>query len=144
MILNSNSAAIAALVAALSISAYGAQTQTPARSARAEAEQWLALVDGGRSDESWRQAAESFKVFAKTPEGWSASVQRVRGALGSLRSRTFRGITAASESPSGQRGDFEIVHFDSVFENRLGTTFETVATIREADGQWRVESYHVK
>lgn len=144
MIVHFNSAAIAFLVAALSISASGAKVQTPAPTARAAAEQWLALVDGGRSDESWRQAAESFKVFARTPEGWSASVQRVRGALGALRSRTFRGVTAASTSPSGQRGVFEIVQFDSVFENRLGTTFETVATTRENDGQWRVESYHVK
>jgi len=139
----SRSGAIAVVMALLSVGATIAHAQPGAPAARLAAEQWVALVDEGHADKSWRQAAASFKSV--TPiGGWSFSVERIRHVLGPLTSRTFKSSTSADELPTGQRGKFVVVRFDSRFERHLGTTFETIATIREADGQWRVIWYDAK
>ena len=140
---HSRSGAIAVVMALLSSGATNTHAQTARPSARMAAEQWVKLVDEGHADESSRQAAAAFKSVR--PIGaWSFTVERLRHVLGPLTSRTFKSSTSTDELPTGQRGKFVVVRFDSVFERQLGTTFETIATVQEADGQWRVIWYDVK
>ena len=77
-------------------------------------------------------------------EKWVASVQQVRRTLGPLQRRTLRRGTATDVLPTGQRGQFMLIEFDSVFTHRTGTSFETIALVREADRQWRVVWYDIK
>lgn len=139
----SRNGALAVVLALWSVGATVAHAQPHRTPARVAAEQWVKLIDDGHADESWRQAAASFKS-ARPMGAWSFTLQRLRHALGPLTSRTFKTSTSATELPTGQRGRFVVVRFDSESKRQLGTWFETVATIREADGQWRVVWYDVK
>ena len=131
------------LAAALSWAAQTVGAQGSASDAHTSAESWVQLVDQGNGNESWRQAAASFKTV--TPlEKWLASVQQVRRTLGPLQRRTLRRGTATDVLPTGQRGQFMLIEFDSVFTHRTGTSFETIALVRESDRQWRVVWYDIK
>ena len=131
------------VIALLSSGVTIAHAQRLVPSARAAAEQWVTLVDAGNADESWRQAAAAFKSVKPTG-AWSFSVERLRHVLGPLTSRTFKTSALADELPTGQRGKFVVVRFESVFARQLGTTFETIATVQEEADQWRVIWYDVK
>jgi len=131
------------LAAALSSAVPVSQAQTVAPAALAAAESWVKLVDEANAEESWRQSAALFKTARSTQE-WSASVQRLRRTLGPLERRALRDSTTTEMWPTGQRGDLMVVEFDSAFQQRVGTTFEAVALVREADGQWRVVWYEIK
>ena len=131
------------LAAALSLAAQAVGAQASASDARASAESWVQLVDQGNGSESWRQAAASFKTVTPSQK-WVASVQQVRRTLGPLQRRTLRRGTATDVLPTGERGQFMLIEFDSVFTHRMGTSFETVALILEPDRQWRVVRYDIK
>jgi len=117
--------------------------QASASDARASAESWVQLVDQGNGNESWRQAAASFKTVTPSQK-WVASVQHVRRTLGPLQRRTLRRAAATDVLPTGEQGQFMLIEFDSVFTHRMGTSFETIALIFESDRQWRVLRYDVK
>ncbi len=131
------------LVATLSASALAVHAQAPSPEPRIAAEQWARLLDQGLSTETWQQAAGSFRNLSN-PYRWAASVQNIRRLLGPLKSRAFRRAEATGELPSGQRGEFVVLYFDSMFSGRVGTTFETIAVLQEPGGQWRVVWYDAK
>lgn len=111
-------------------------------SARASAEAWVKLVDQGDGEVSWRQAAVSFKTVTPSQK-WMASVQHMRRTLGPRLWRRFRRGTATHLLPTGQRGEFMLLEFDSAFGHRTGAC-ESIALVLESDGQWRVVWYDIK
>ncbi len=132
-----------AFTAALLWAAQTVDAQGSASDAHAAAQSWVQLVDQGNGNESWGQAAASFRTVTPS-EKWVASVQQVRRTLGSLQRRTLRRGAATDVLPTGQRGQFMLIEFDSEFTDRTGTSFETIALVRESDRQWRVVWYDIK
>jgi hypothetical protein len=117
--------------------------QVAPRKARVAIEQWLSLVDQARAAESWSNGADLFRA-AGTREQWAFTVQHLRHTLGLLEQRRYRGARFTDRLPTGQAGVFVIHEFDSEFNSRPGTSFETVAAALELDGEWRVAWYDVK
>jgi len=95
------------------------------------ARQWLALLDEGRWDESYRATGATFRK-ANTLQVWAAVSEKVRTPLGAAITRTF----LSQENLPAPPGGYEVVKFRTRFANKDGAV-ETVTLDRE-DGGWRV------
>ena len=111
-----------------------AQDAKDTAAARTAAESWLKLVDNGDTGAAWR--ASSANVRKDTSQFfWGSIINVSRAALGELKSRKLK---ATSEKENGQLA-FE---YDSKFKSD-STVTETVTTVHEKDGSWRVSGYTV-
>ncbi|GAB3388278.1 DUF4019 domain-containing protein [Massilia agri] len=111
-----------------------AQDTKDTAAARAAAESWLKLVDNGDTGAAWR--ASSANVRKDTNQFfWGSIINVSRATLGDLKSRKLKG---SSEKGKGQLA-FE---YDSKFKSDSNVT-ETVTTVHEKDGSWRVSGYNV-
>lgn len=95
------------------------------------ARQFLAFLDEGRWDESYRATGAGFRK-ANTLQVWAAVSEKVRAPLGAAITRTFLSQENLPAPPFG----YEVVKFRTRFANKDGTV-ETVTLDRE-DGSWRV------
>ncbi|MGZ5037978.1 MAG: DUF4019 domain-containing protein [Usitatibacter sp.] len=131
--------ALASAITAISALADEELDTSPAMSA---AQSWLSLVDAGRQDESWDQAAAIFRE--KIPKvKWQTAVEAARGPLGVLIARKMRSATYARTLPDAPPGDYLVIVYDSRFENLPHAT-ETVTPMREKDGTWKVAGYFIR
>ena len=103
-----------------------------ARSAR----DWLALVDAGRWEDSYRAPAGSFRSL-NTVDVWSNVSEHVRVPLGAMVSRADLSQDWVPAPPHG----YEMVKFRTSFANRPNVT-ETLTLVREG-GAWRVSGYTI-
>ncbi len=95
------------------------------------ARRFLALIDQGRWDESYRATGAAFRQ-RNTAEVWASVSEKVRLPLGAVISRTFVSQEDLPAPPSG----YEVVKFRTRFAHKAEAE-ETVALDRE-DGGWRV------
>jgi DNA-binding CsgD family transcriptional regulator len=95
------------------------------------ARQWLALLDQGHWDESYRATGTSFRKL-NTPQVWATVSEKARVPLGAVISRTFVSQENLPAPPAG----YEVVKFRTRFAHRP-EALETVTLDREA-GSWRV------
>lgn len=109
--------------------------------AAAAAREWVALVDDGRWEESWRAAAAMFKTQL-TAQQWTASVEPVRQPLGTVSSRVFQSSTATNSLPGAPPGQYEVVQFQTNFAQKAGAV-ETVVMVRESSA-WKVAGYFIR
>lgn len=119
-------------------SAIDAATQTAATAA---ARNWLALIDGGRWEESWQQAGILFRSQI-TSDRWTRQVQPVREPLGAVVSRELVQTNAADSLPGAPAGDYVVLQFSSDFAN-MQDAIETVTLARGASG-WSVIGYFIR
>ncbi|MEA1013284.1 helix-turn-helix domain-containing protein [Sphingosinicella sp. LY1275] len=104
----------------------------PARSEVVDsARQWLALLDQGRWDESYRATGASFQK-ANTVQVWTDVSLQARAPLGAMISRTFVSHENLPAPPHG----YDVVKFRTRYANKP-EAIETVTLDRE-DGAWRV------
>jgi hypothetical protein len=101
------------------------------------ARQFLALVDQGRWDESYRATGASFQKL-NTAEVWASASENVRVPLGAVISRTFVSQENLPAPPDG----YEVVKFRTRFSHKA-EAMETVTLDRE-DGSWRVVGMTIK
>jgi ABC-type Fe3+-hydroxamate transport system substrate-binding protein len=106
------------------------------------AESWLKLVDEGQYDASWTNAASVFRG-AVTSEAWSKAVGGVRGQLGKLGSRKLASANYTTSVPGAPDGKYVIMQFDTSFEKKASAV-ETVTSMQDPDGGWRVAGYFIK
>ncbi len=97
----------------------------------ASARQWLALLDQGRWDDSWRATGSTFRK-QNTAKVWATVSTEVRAPLGAVVSRTLLSHENLPAPPHG----YEVVKFRTSFANKADTV-ETVTLVYE-DGGWRV------
>lgn len=97
----------------------------------ASARQWLALLDQGRWDDSWRATGAAFRKL-NTSRTWADVSKKVRAPLGAVVSRA---LISQENLPAPPRG-YEVVKFRTSFANQADAV-ETVTLERE-DGGWRV------
>lgn len=95
------------------------------------ARRWLALVDEGRWDESYRGTTTSFRQL-NTAKVWADTSEKVRVPLGAALSR----ILVSQENLPAPPAGYEVVKFRTRFANKA-EAIETVSLDRE-DGGWRV------
>jgi hypothetical protein len=106
------------------------------------ARDWLALVDAGRYEDSWKAAGAKFRL-AIAPARWTEAVTKVRAPLGPLVKRTILKTQFTRTFPGVPEGDYAVVIFRVAYTKREDGE-ETVTLEREADGTWRVIGYVVR
>ena len=106
------------------------------------AEKWLAIIDKGQYDESWKQAAGFFKNAVKQDQ-WVQSLQAVRKPLGKLISRQVKSRKYTTSLPGAPDGEYVVIEFETSFKNKTSAV-ETVTPMMERDGSWRVSGYYIK
>ena len=119
-----------------------APVQDAEDAAQKSAEAWLDLVDEGRYDESWEEAASLVKT-AVTKDDWGRSIASARSPLGKLVSRTVKSRTYAETLPGAPDGRYVVVQYDTTFENKKSAV-ETITPMMDSDGRWRVSGYYIK
>jgi DNA-binding CsgD family transcriptional regulator len=127
-------------IAALTMQPQAATPPASATAAARNAEQteiaraardWLALVDAGRWEDSYRGTADSFHAV-NTLRVWTDVNERGRVPLGAVLSRADLSVDWVPAPPAG----YQMVKFRTSFANRPNTV-ETVTLVREG-GAWRV------
>lgn len=118
------------LTPAPAISAAAAAQSEAAGAARA-AEDFLVLVDESRWADSYAATGEEFRRL-NTLERWSEVSQRLRPALGNVRTRDLVGNEWVPAPPAGYR----LFKFRSTYAN--GTQQTESLTLAWEDGAWKV------
>jgi hypothetical protein len=120
---------------------------TPPRSenenaAVASAQTWLAEVDHGNYEQSWKEAAAFFQA-AVTESGWESALNVYRKPLGEMKSRKLLGANEAESLPGAPDGKYVVMQFETSFAVKK-TAVETVTFMREKDGTWKAAGYFIK
>ena len=110
--------------------------------ARKAALDWLALVDVGKFDATWDQAAASFQK-AQNKAAWSKGLGESRPTMGKLVSRTFLNHEIRTTLPNLPPGKYITIRFTCVFEKHKNGG-ESVTLIRDGDRGFRMMSYFLK
>ena len=132
---------ITAAVLFVAMPAHAQDTEQVAK-AQAAAQSWLALTDSKAYAQSWEQSAALFQAGVSKPS-WVGAIQGVRSPLGSLKSRTVKSASFTRSLPGAPEGEYVVIQFETQFEHKAGA-IETVTTLREKDGTWKVSGYFIK
>ena len=119
-----------------------AQNASKEKAGVAAAEKWLGLVDKGEYAASWKDAASSFRAQV-TEQKWTKMAQSVRGPLGKLETRKLAKEAYRSSLPGAPDGQYVVLEFVTAFANKKSAV-ETVATVLDKDGKWRVVGYFIR
>ena len=103
---------------------------------------WLGLVDDGKYADSWKSASASLQS-AVTQEQWETRIGGLRKALGAPGPRKFKGEEYAKSAPGAPEAEHIVLQYETSFAEKDGAT-ETVTTVCDKDGSWRVSGYSVK
>ena len=106
------------------------------------AQQWLALIDSGQYGESWFQASNDFRGSA-SKEQWIHALNTVRAPLGKLQSRQLNSATYTNRLPNTRPGEYVVMQYDTNYE-KASRIVETVVTVQEKNGAWKVSGYFIK
>jgi DNA-binding CsgD family transcriptional regulator len=111
-----------------------AQASAAQTNVTSSARDWLALVDAGRWEESWRATGDSFRTL-NSVAAWTSASEQARVPLGAMVSRASLSQESIPAPPHG----YEMVKFRTSFANRTGVV-ETLTLVREGQA-WRVVGY---
>ena len=110
--------------------------------AQAAGEVWLALTDDARYDAAYIGAAAIFQKLI-TKDNWIKLVGAGRGPLGKVSTRKLKDAKFSPKMNGAPDGQFVVLHFDTTFEKKVAA-FETLTTILDTDGQWKVCGYFIR
>jgi opacity protein-like surface antigen len=132
-----------AMLTLLACSAVFAQDHAAKQEAAKQAAQsWLALVDRGDYGPSWQEASSFFQSKVSKAD-WEQALRQVRAPLGAAGSRTLLGAQYQTELPNVPKGEYVILQYKTEFAGR-GKVIETITSMLDKDGKWRVSGYFVK
>lgn len=103
---------------------------------------WLALTDRGDAATSWEHASSLFQ-HAVTAEQWGQALRPAREPLGPLVERTLVAAKPTTALPGAPDGEYVVLTFRSSFAHKQ-SAIETVTSMRDADGSWRVSGYFIR
>jgi len=100
---------------------------------------WLLLLDRKDWGTAWDASSQVFRQSVPLP-AWMDGIPKLRDPLGAFIER--QPVEAAYKNSLAGRpdGDYVTVLFASKFANKADVE-ETVTTVREPDGRWRVTGY---
>jgi Protein of unknown function (DUF4019) len=130
--------AVLSLVLFLSITKL-AVAQDAEDKARYAAEQWIVLVDDGQYEQSWKESAKSFQAWI-TADEWQKRAAADREKLGRKLNRKLKDIKESNSAKGRPQGQYIFVKYQSSFEKKKNLV-ETITTVLEPDGVWRVSGY---
>lgn len=104
--------------------------------------EWLALLDAGRTPESWAAASSLFR-HTLTAKSWDIEYGSVRACLGRVRARVTSGRRATHHMTGAPPAEYVVLRFHTRFEHGSGVLDERVSLVHEQDGRWRVVGYYV-
>jgi hypothetical protein len=119
-----------------------AATDTAVASAEKAANAWLGIVDGAQYGPSWDNAGTAFQQGV-TKDQWIKTIQKVRGQVGPLGSRTLQHAQYTTSIPNMPAGEYAMIQYKTE-SGSGGFVTETVAMQREGARGWRVVGYFVK
>jgi Protein of unknown function (DUF4019) len=103
---------------------------------------WLALIDSGKYADSWQEASQLFKAHV-TKEQWESALRGSRDPLGKIVSRKVKSATYTKTLPGAPDGEYVVIQYESSFEHKQSAA-ETVTSMLDKDGKWRVSGYYIK
>ena len=103
------------------------------------AESWLKLVDHEPCAASWEQAANPLKVAISKDE-WTKACEGARRRMGKAVSRKLKSRQYTEQLPELPGGRYVVMQYESIFEQKSSVS-ETVTTMVDFDGTWRVSGY---
>ena len=103
---------------------------------------WLALVDSGKYSDSWSEAAQLFKERITLQE-WESALQSVRTPLSKVASRKLKSTRYTETLPGAPDGEYIVIQYETHFEKKR-SVLETIAPMKDKNGQWRVSGYYIK
>ena len=106
------------------------------------AKTWLALVDVGAYGQSWEKTAAYFKGAVKKTR-WNQTATAVRNPLGAVVSRSLKSATYLTSLPGAPDGKYVVIQFSTSFQNKAAAT-ETITSMLDKNGKWRVSGYYIK
>jgi hypothetical protein len=112
------------------------------KKAVAAAEQWLSLVDQGKYEASWEEAAGYFQA-AVSREKWIQTMNASCKPLGNRLERKLKSAQFTTSLPGAPDGKYVVIQFETSFENKKSAV-ETVTPMLDKEGQWRVSGYFIK
>jgi len=128
-----------ALVSLFVLLAFSFAQDPNLKAATYAAQQWLTTVDAGHYGESWDRAASVFQQKV-SQEQWGETMISFRAPLGKLVSRQLKNASYATDVPNAPAGKYYVIQFRTTFAD-YPTVNETVTTMQEPNGQWRVSAY---
>lgn len=125
-----------------------AQPQAPAgiisdpdmeKAGQTAAHAWLLLLDRKDWGTAWDASSMTFRQSVPLPS-WMDGIPKLRDPFGPFVERQPMGAAYKKTLPGRPDGDYVTVVFASKFANKADVQ-ETVTTVRDADGRWRVTGY---
>ena len=113
-----------------------------AEAAQKSALAWLALLDRGDYEASWKESGAYFQGALAAKE-WSKLISGVRGPLGKVLSRKLATSEVRQTMPGAPDGQYYVLMFKSSFKNKKSAE-ERVTLILEPKRGWRVVGYVIK
>ena len=110
--------------------------------AQASAQEWLVIIDNAKYINSWSIAAPYFQNTI-TVEQWETTLQGFRQPLGKTISREITSQQYATSLPGTPDGEYVVMQYQTSFEHKQ-SALETVTSMLEADGTWKVAGYFIK
>jgi len=116
------------------------------------AEKWLALVDAGNFEESWKHTASLFKsgISEKhffrsgvTKQQWQSSLSTVHDLLGEVVLRRLKSKRYTKDLPWEVTAEYVVIEYETTYERQMIRTEKVILT-KESDGEWRVSGYLFK
>jgi hypothetical protein len=119
-----------------------AGTREKEEAALSAAGKWLTMVDEGKYSESWRAAASYFRSAVKQ-EQWEEMLKAHRPQLGKVVARNVETKAYKTSLPGAPDGEYVVIQFETSFQNKK-RAIETVTSMLDTDGKWRVAGYYIK
>ena len=108
----------------------------------AAAQTWLAGIDAGNYEQSWKDAAKFFQTSI-TEAAWSGALAKARKPLGEMKSRKLLNAESAKSLPGAPDGEYVVMQFDTSFSAKEKAV-ETVTFMKESDGTWKAAGYFIR
>jgi hypothetical protein len=109
--------------------------------ARAATEHWLKLMDAEEYAAAWKSTSNG--VHDGMPKfAWTTLASATHIPLGAIKSRKFKGATV--DKPSADKPGLESITFVYVSQyEKSANVSETVTSVHEKDGVWRVSGFNI-
>jgi hypothetical protein len=111
------------------------------KAALASSTKWLTLVDNGDYSKSWERAAVLFRGM-ETKVEWETKLNTYRTPLGKVSERNVKSKRYTTTLPDAPEREYVVIEYETVFKNKQTVT-ETVTSVLEKDGKWKVAGYYI-
>lgn len=105
------------------------------------ADAWLMHIDAGDDAAAWRDGSSLFRQMV-TEAQWAEAHGKLTSVLGRPLERWLRDTEHLTSVPGAPDGEYVLMRYDTRFE-RKQEAVETVVTMLDTDGAWRVGGYFV-